>query len=81
MDSREDIEKAIREAVGDVTGITGLDDDANLTDTALGIAPANFLYIFDILERRLQVPAHDVLKTSGYQVMGIKNLTDALYEL
>jgi len=79
--TKEDIEQAIRDAVGRVTGITELDSDLNLVSKELGIAPANFLYIFDIFEKALGLPIHDILKSNNYQVMTVANLTEALYAL
>jgi hypothetical protein len=81
MHSKEAIEKTIREAVKDVTGIAFLEKDASLIDRELDIIPANFLYIFDILEEKLQLPIHDVLINHTFEVMTVENLTDALFKL
>jgi len=76
--SKEDIKKAIREAVRAVTGIEGLEDTDSLVDRDLGIAPVNFLYIFDILEKDLQIAVCEVLETITYQVMTIESLATAI---
>lgn len=81
MYSKEGIEKAIREAVKDVTGITIFDKDTSLIDSKMNILPAQFLYIFDLLEKKLQIPVHDIYIKQTFEVMTVGNLTDALFEL
>jgi hypothetical protein len=81
MNLKESIEKTIREAIKNVTGITALDEDDSLLDRELNILPANFLYIFDILEEKLKLPVHDIFIDHTYEVMTVKNLTNALLVL
>lgn len=81
MHSKEDIEKIIREAVINVTGITLLKKIDNLIGKDLNIMPADFLYIFDILGKELQLPVHDIFINYTFEVMIVENLTDALFEL
>jgi len=58
-------------------GITSL----NLMSRDLGIIPVDFLYIFDILERALQIPVHRVFVQAKYEVMTVAHLADAFCEL
>jgi len=81
MISPEAIESAIRGAVKDVAGIEGIGRDANLVFRDTGIAPADFLYIFDILSDKLRIDMSDILKTGTYKVMTISNLTEAIRKL
>ena len=81
MKSSEDIIKVIRKAVEDVAGIVNLDDNASLVDKNLRIAPADFLYIFDILEKEVQVNVYDVLKDNTYHVMTVNGLATAISRL
>jgi len=79
--SIEQIEKIVREAVEDVAGIQSLQNDISLVDRSLAIPPACFLYIFDIIESKTKLPVYDILKNSNHEVMTIRNMTTALYEL
>jgi len=81
MHSKEFIEKTIRETMKDVSGISDIESDFNLLDTEIAIHPPNFIYIFDILEKRLDLPIHKILIDNTFEVMTIANLTDALFDL
>jgi len=79
MHTRDDLEKAIRKAIEEVTGITDLEDDDNLMSRKLRIQPSAFLYIFDILEKELELPVYEVFKHNTYENMTLCGLTDTLY--
>ena len=81
MHSKKMIENIIRDAVKNVTGIIELKKDDSLIDKELKIIPADFIYIFDILRERLQLPVHDIFVKHTFEVMTIENMTDALFEL
>ena len=81
MKDMEEISKAICNAITEVTGVVSLDKDASLISRDSGIAPASFLYIFDILEKQLQIPVHDIFKTHTFEVMTTDGLTAAIYNL
>ena len=80
MHSSENIANTIRDTVMDVAGIRGLEKDASLLDEGLGINPVDFLYIFNILEEKLQIPVHDIFMFHNYEVMNVRKLADAIYE-
>ena len=77
--TREEIEGMVRNAVKDVTGIEIKSSDTSLIDRETGIIPADFLYIFDQLEQKLQAPVCGIFAEYTYEVMTVKNLVDALY--
>lgn len=81
MYSKRDIEKAILEAVKAVAGIEFLEKSANLVDRDMNIIPANFLYVFDMLEEKFRLPVYNIFIDSTYEVMTVENLTEALFEL
>ena len=81
MYTKEAIRETIRFAVKKVTGIKDIDDDMFLGDETLKIAPANFIYIFDIIEKQLELPIHKVVETHSFMVMTINNLATATFEL
>jgi len=81
MISKTEVEKAIRDTIEAVTGKSDLESDASLIDREMGIHPATFLYIFDKLEKDLQLDVCDVLRTQTFQVMTIGKLTDAIHSL
>lgn len=78
---KSDIVEIIKETVYKVTQIKIDDENTSLLDTRLRIYPADFLYIFELLEKKLNVPAADILRTHPYSVMEIDKLSDALLEL
>lgn len=53
--SKQELMKLIQQTVYEVTKIQVKQMDTNLLDTRLLIHPADFLYIFDILEKKLNV--------------------------
>lgn len=72
---------AIKDAVWNVTGIKIESEETSLLDTKLGIPPADFLYIFELLEKNLELPVIDIFRDSNYLVMKLNNLSDAIFEL
>ena len=80
-DTRTMIYHLILDTVWEVCGVRIESETENLLDRKFGIYPADFLYIFDLLEKKLQVPAVDVLKDSEYTVMEAGRLSDALWKL
>ena len=81
MVTYETIENNIREAIESVTCIRIIDGDTSLISKDMDIAPSDFLYIFDILERKLQINVHAVLAASTYQVMTVRNLSGAIFDM
>ena len=81
MHSRSNIKDEIIRAVKEVTGISYTDENANLVDREIGIVPADFVYIFDILKKSLQLPVHNVLSEYNSDVMTVNNLANALFDL
>ena len=81
MHTKETIEKTIRETIKTVTNADELDSYVSLVDRSIDIIPADFLYIFSILEEKLQLPTSDIFKDCTYEVMTISGLTDALSDL
>ena len=79
--TKEQLENLIRETVRDVTGKVIDSPDTSLIDRALGIDPADFLYIFDQLEKELHAPVHTVFTDHGYEVMTVGGLSEALLKL
>jgi len=81
VNSYENIEKVVREAITDVTGLTDISKDANLLDQEMEILPTNFLYIFDIIEEKLGLNIGGILEHQTYSVMTIENLVCAIVNL
>lgn len=79
--TKQEIIELIRKVVFEVTGNEVESDDMSLLDTKSGIKPADFLYIFDLLEKGLEVPAVDILKNHDYTVMKIDHMSEALLSL
>ena len=81
MITKEYIEKTIRDAVCEVTDKKDFSSSDSLIDKDMGIMPVDFLYIFDILEKELNLPVCKIFENNGYDVMCVNNLTDAIYSL
>lgn len=78
---KRDLLKLIQRAVYEVRQIRVDSEKTNLLDTDLNICPADFLYIFDLLEKELHVPAVNILIGNSYRIMEIGNMSEALLEL
>lgn len=76
-----DIENIIKDTVWEVTHIKVSSCEISLLDTSLSINPADFLYIFAILETKLNKPVVDIFKTHNYSVMKVCELAKALMNL
>jgi len=81
MYSKEQIELSIRSAVKAVVDIEIQDNKLNLVAKEMGINPAMFLYIFEILENELQMQVCDVFIDQTSEVMTLENLTNAIFQL
>lgn len=79
--TKKEIMELIRKVVFEVTRNKVESDEMSLLDTSLSITPADFLYIFDLLEKELGVPAVEILKDHNYTVMKIGNMSEALLGL
>ena len=75
---KNEIIALIKSTVKDVTGIEVEDSNVNLLSTELDIMPADFLYIFDVLEEKLGIPTAEILKCYDYTVMQIDRLSEEL---
>ncbi|GFI26016.1 hypothetical protein IMSAGC012_01131 [Lachnospiraceae bacterium] len=78
---KSDLAALIRKTVYEVTQIKVDGGKTNLLDTATGIRPADFLYIFDLLEKELHIPAADILIGHSYRIMEVDAMSEALLEL
>ena len=83
-DSIEDcilIERTIRDVIYEVTGNDNIDADMLLVGKDISIHPAFFIYIFDILEKKLKLPVFSIFRDFSYEVMTIRNLVTAFTKL
>lgn len=71
----------IRETVYEVTKVRVDEQESNLLDTRFHIHPADFLYIFDLLEKKLKIPAVNILIGRNYTIMRIDHMSEALIGL
>ena len=81
MRAKEDIEKVLRRVLSDFVTGDDIGMDASLLDREIGIAPVDFLYIFDALEKELSLNVHSILENNTYHVMTIRMLTDAIFNM
>lgn len=81
MYTQELIEQVVSEAIEQVAGINITDKENSLIGKNSEIMAVNFLYIFDIIEKQLQLPVCKVFENNSYEVMSIRNLSKAIYML
>ena len=67
-------EAVIVRAVEKVTGIKYITSETNLLSRTVGVFPADFLYIFRIIEEELNVEINSVFVDSTYEVFVVENL-------
>lgn len=78
---KKEIMKLIQKTVFEVTKIHVDNEKINLLDTSLDICPADFLYVFDLLEKELNISIVEILIRYPYYVMELDHMSDALLEL
>lgn len=71
----------IKKIVYEVTNVKVEDETVNLLDNRLDIHPADFLYIFDLLEKELHFPVTDILRNHDHTIMEIGVMGDVLMKL
>ena len=81
MDREEYIKGVIKQSISIVTGKEGMDNNQNLLDSKIGVFPADYIYIFNMLEKKLGVPVFCLLEKYDHTVMTINNLAIAINEL
>lgn len=79
--TRKEIINLIQKTVFEVTQVRVDSEEMSLLDTRLNINPVDFLYIFDLLEKKLKIPAADIFKDHDYTVMRIDYMSEALLGL
>ena len=81
MRTKEEIEKAIRHTLSSFVEGGDIDENASLLDREAGIVPVDFLYIFDELEKSLELNVHSIFESNTYQVMTVRMLTEEIHTL
>ena len=78
MEREKYMERVIYDVVKAVTDIDVIDVEDSLLDIKYGIFPADFLYIFSLIEREVGCDVTTILVGSTHEVMSIKNLAQAI---
>lgn len=81
MHTKAEIETTIRKALDKVVKCGDIDENSCLLDKEAKIIPSNFIYIFDEIEHMLDLPVCKIFENNTYEVMTVKNLTEAIYKL
>ena len=82
MLSINEMETAIIDAVKEVSGGYKVTDrDMHLLDDSIPMPIVNYLYVFDILEKKLDLPVVKVLETNDYTVFTVRNLAREISKL
>ena len=81
MLTKQRITEAIWKTIESVTSYSYRDEDLCLVDRGINIPPVDFLYIFEQLEIELELPIHCILATSTYEIMTVRNLVTAIFNM
>lgn len=76
--TKQEMIDLIQKTVYEVTQVKADSPETNLLDTRLAIHPADFLYIFDLLEKELKIPVVTILINHDYTIMRIDQMSEAL---
>lgn len=79
--TKRELVHLIKGAVYEVTNVEIEDEKMNLLDNRLNIHPADFLYIFDLLEKELHIPVADILRDHDHTIMEVGAMGDALLKM
>lgn len=79
--TQDEIIEMIKNTILEVTGVRIVSDTDNLLDTKYDINPAEYLYVFDVLEKKLQLPVTDIFKDSDYTIMQPDHLCKAFADM
>lgn len=81
MYSKGEVYNIVCDAVKKVAGLNEVSSDMCLLDRKYGVYPADYLYIFDIIEMKLGVSISRILESYTYEVFIINNLQNAIYDI
>ena len=81
MYSKEKIADIVKNAIYEVTKIRIDNDDINLLSEELKIFPADFLYVFEIIERNIEVSIGSIFVDYGYEAFEVKRFIKIICEL
>ena len=81
MYTRKDIEMIVCDTVKTVTGIQIVHHNISLLDRDINIFPADFLYIFDLIENKIGKSIDSILVEYTDDVFIMDNLIDVIYKI
>jgi len=81
MKTVENIEQLLVSIIKDICEINVDDKDLNLLSDEADITMADFLYVFDILEKQLDLPVVSILEHNDYTVFTVRNIASEIYKL
>ena len=79
MYSKEAIGSIVKDAIKAVTGKDVFEPNVCLLDRNIAIFPADFLYIFDIIENKIGKSISNILVDYQYDVFIMENFVNAVY--
>ena len=81
MKTITEIEQLIVNIIKDVCEINITDKDLNLLSDKAEITMADFLYVFDELEKQLNLPVVSILEHNDYTVFTVRNIASEIFKL
>ena len=78
MLSKEIVERIIIDTIREITKINIDDKDAILVNANFNIFPADFLYIFDRIEKQFGVSTSEIIQNCTFEVMTVNNLAEKI---
>jgi hypothetical protein len=77
----EQLEHVVSAAIYHVTSKDIADHDQHLLNDAVRVQMVDFLYVFETLEKELNLPVADILKDNDFSVFTIRNLAKEILRL
>ena len=74
MKTVKDLENMIISTIQDTCGVEITDRNQHLLSDAVKIPTVDYLYVFDSLEKQLNIPVTKVLEQNDYTVFTVHNL-------
>ena len=81
MVTKDAISQLLKTVITDVSGWDSVGLDESLISKDSRITPADFLYIFDQIEKKLNIPVCKVFESHSFEIMTINNLSTVFYDM
>lgn len=81
MFTKETISQMLKAVIADVSGWDSVGLDESLISKDSRIMPVDFLYIFDQIEKKMNIPVCKIFESKSHEVMTINNLSEDFFNM